>query len=304
MTLPMHLALVPDGVDVSASELSQVAAALSKQVQRDFQPIWEVDATVDGFARLEDVPTDYWLILLMTNVQGAAGYHQDDNGQPYAVVEFGDQWSMTASHECLEMLADPFGSRLRAGNLLDQAIQLGEDPKRVDYLVEVCDPSESGRFSYQVNGVQVSDFYTPNFFDPVKAAGTRYSFTGAIGGPRTVLEDGYISWKDPSGHWLQLRMFPDEFSTAIPHVLDLTDKTLFDQFKTRDGLRGASDRVTKQPSYQTGLSGSALVASRVRTNNAVEARAARAEQTRAQVAELVRASAKIPTEGSPDKRKP
>ena len=27
-----------------------------------------------------------------------------------------DVWSLTASHECLEMLADPFGNRLIAGD--------------------------------------------------------------------------------------------------------------------------------------------------------------------------------------------
>ena len=29
----------------------------------------------------------------------------------------------------------------------------------------------------------MSDFYTPNYFDPVKAAGVRYSYTGAITSP-------------------------------------------------------------------------------------------------------------------------
>ena len=56
MVLPFQLALVPEGVNVSPSELTQVASALSKQVDRDFQPLWEVDATVDAFATLEDVP--------------------------------------------------------------------------------------------------------------------------------------------------------------------------------------------------------------------------------------------------------
>jgi hypothetical protein len=34
----------------------RIAAALQKQATRDFSPIWEVPATVDGFVRLEDVP--------------------------------------------------------------------------------------------------------------------------------------------------------------------------------------------------------------------------------------------------------
>lgn len=286
MALPVHVALVADGVNINSSDMTQVASALSKQVQRDFEPIWDVDATVDGFIKLEDVPTDYWPILVMRNVQGAAGYHEDKNGQPFAVVEFGDQWSITASHECLEMLADPFGQRLVEGNLLDQAIQLGLPPGRVRYLVEVCDPSESAQFSYQVNGIQVSDFYTPNFFDPMKATGVRYSFTGAIDGPRKVLDGGYISWEDPvSTHWFQVRMFPDEISSAVPHVVDLTQQTAFEEFKKMRNIRSAIDRVTKF-NYREGLRGPALMAARVGTDTSAEARDARAAALREQIGEL------------------
>ena len=38
MALPTHFALVPEGVNVSASELTRVASALSKQVTNDFRP--------------------------------------------------------------------------------------------------------------------------------------------------------------------------------------------------------------------------------------------------------------------------
>ncbi|MFO1095870.1 MAG: hypothetical protein U0992_21575 [Planctomycetaceae bacterium] len=64
MALTHQLALVPDGVDIPASQLTRVAAALSKQVERDFAPIWNVEATVDAFDRLEDVPSDYWPIIV------------------------------------------------------------------------------------------------------------------------------------------------------------------------------------------------------------------------------------------------
>ena len=54
----------------------------------------------------------------------------------------------------------------------------------------------------------VSDFYTPNFFDPDVASGVRYSYTGAIKAPREVLQDGYLSWHHPpSDHWWQLQRF-------------------------------------------------------------------------------------------------
>jgi hypothetical protein len=91
---------------------------------------------VDAFPTLEDVPIGYWPILVQEdiNTPGAAGVHLDKDGQPFALVQMSNSWSLTASHEMLEMLADPFGNRLVPG----------QSPKsrqgRVEFLVEVCDP--------------------------------------------------------------------------------------------------------------------------------------------------------------------
>ena len=87
------------------------------------------------------------------------------------------------------MLADPFGRRLRAGDMLPQAVKLGQPERRVRYLVEVCDPAEAGDFAYQVNGVLVSDF-TRRISSIRSPSAACYSFTGAIKAPRTVLKDG------------------------------------------------------------------------------------------------------------------
>lgn len=195
-----HIGLVSQTSEVSLAALLSAAAALQKQVTRDFGPIWSVQATVSAFATLSDVPVGYWPVLIRDDIgfPGAAGIHLDSNGQPYALVQASDSWQLTVSHEVLEMLADPFGNRLVAGT----------SPKRgqgrVEFLVEVCDPSEAPEFGYTVNGVLVSDFYTPSYFSPVGNPGTRYSFTGAITKPRTILRGGYLSWHDPvSNHWWQ-----------------------------------------------------------------------------------------------------
>jgi hypothetical protein len=289
MSLLIQIALVSEGVAISPSEMTRVAAALSKQVQHDFLPIWKVDATVDAFLKLEDIPTDHWPIIVMKNVEGAAGYHDDDNGQPFSVVEFSSQWSITASHECLEMLADPFGRRLKSGKVPDQAVQLGVADGRVRYLVEVCDPSEAGQFGYQIGGIQVSDFYTPQFFDPVQGQGVRYSFTGAIDAPRKVLDGGYITWQDvKTKHFMQVRMFPDDFSTAVPHVLDLTSETAFEKHKTTQSLRAAVDRVTNPPLYREGLKGPSLTMARAGHDSNLEAQIARAEDIRAHINGLLK----------------
>src|SRR5215468_8117983 len=178
-----HVALVTETTQISFSELTKVSAALQKQASRDLAPNWNVKATVDAFDKLEDVPIGYWPVLVMENINtpGAAGIHEDKEGQPFALVEFSAGWSLTASHETLEMLVDPFGNRLVAG----QSPKPGQG--RVEFLVEVCDPSEAAAFAYTINGITVSDFYSPAYFDPVVNAAVRYSFTGALKKPRQVL---------------------------------------------------------------------------------------------------------------------
>jgi hypothetical protein len=195
-----HVALVTESGALQFNDLSRVSAALQKQVSRDFGPVWDVEATVDAFSALDDVPIDYWPIIVRDDIhtRGAAGIHLDNDGQPFALVQYSPDWALTTSHELLEMLADPTGNRLIAG----QSPMQGQG--RVNFLVEVCDPSEAIQFGYTINGITVSDFFTPHFFDPLPAPGTRYTFTGALERPRTIAKDGYFSWHDPvTDEWFQ-----------------------------------------------------------------------------------------------------
>ena len=201
-----QVALLSESQRVTFGEVAVVSSALQKQVARDMELIWDLRATVDAFEHLEDVPLGYWPIIVKDNIGfNAAGIHLDNEGQPFALVTSSDDndvWSLTASHECLEMLVDPFGDRLVAGD------SPKPDQGRVLFLVEVCDPSEASEFAYSVNGVLVSDFYTPRYFDPVVASGVRYSFTDALREPREVLRGGYLSWVDPvTNSWWQETWF-------------------------------------------------------------------------------------------------
>lgn len=273
--LPYHLALVSEIKSISASELTRVAAALQKQVVRDFGPIWKLQATVNAFTRLDDVPVGYWPIIVRDdiNVPGAAGVHEDKDGQPFALVQYSLSWSLTASHETLEMLGDPFGNRLIAG----QSPKKGQG--RVEFLVEVCDPSEDAAFSYTANGVMVSDFYTPNYFDPASSAGVRYSYTGAITGPRQVLKGGYLSWHDPvSNHWWQEIYFTRRRKFRDLGVLG----------QLTASLRSTIDRLTPNSLIQRGLGSkdTRLVAARAVEATAAESTVSKADAWRAQIKAL------------------
>ena len=116
MTLIAQLALVSDTPELGVSELTTVAAALQKQIARDVAPIWDLQGTVDGFMHLDDVPPGYWPIIVRDDIEkDFAGFHCDQEGQPMALVTSGPGWSVTASHEAIEMLVDPFGNRTVAG---------------------------------------------------------------------------------------------------------------------------------------------------------------------------------------------
>ena len=162
--LNRNLALVADTKKITPSQLTTVAAALQKQATRDFGPALGYPGQRERFCqargRSDGLLASHRAATILTR-PAQQEFMRTRTDSPLLLFEFSDTWSLTASHETLEMLADPFGNRLVAG----------KSPKpgqgRVNFLVEVCDPCEDQQFAYTVNGVTVSDFYTPHFFDPV-----------------------------------------------------------------------------------------------------------------------------------------
>lgn len=197
--LSYHVALVSESKHLSFDKLAPVAAALSKQMIRDFEPMWRRTAVVTAFQAPSAVPVGYYQMIIKDDIDapGAAGYHSDENNQPYSWIQYDSSWSVTCSHELLEMIADPWGNRLYPGVI---------QGKRVQILEEMCDPCEA--FTYVIDGVTVSDFVTPEFFSAAPRKDHHYSFLGNLTSPYEVADGGYISWIDPSdNHWYQLTNF-------------------------------------------------------------------------------------------------
>ena len=59
------------------------------------------------------------------------------------------------------------------------------------YALEVCDAVEADRLGYEIDGVLVSDFITPSWFEPTHA--DRVDFKRRILKPLQLAEGGYIS---------------------------------------------------------------------------------------------------------------
>jgi hypothetical protein len=184
-------------MQLSMDRLHEVARALQIQVVRDFEPVWEESASV-AVATGTQVPAGAWPIRIVDQ-STELGVHRDEAGHPYAVVRASIDWTITASHELLEMLANPEGDRTVEGPDIDP----DHRGRRVEYLLEVCDACQV--YDYPVGMVPVSDFLTPEYFRPERAAaGARFDFLGRIGSPLQVPKGCHLSWWDPQDrHWHQ-----------------------------------------------------------------------------------------------------
>jgi len=195
-------------MNLSLDQLDQVAQALQIQLDRDFTPIWGVHAQVQALDRGEVVPALAWPMTILDHSDAGLGVHLDKNGKPFAEIEKGTDWSITASHELLEMLVDPLGHKL----IRDPDIDPASDGHQVEYLVEVGDPCEV--FAYQINAISVSDFITREFYDTNAPAGTQFDFLGRLNQALEVPDGCYISWFDPQdGKWHQ-KQIDGSFITA------------------------------------------------------------------------------------------
>jgi hypothetical protein len=224
------IAVINQSKHLDAGAVARAAAAVQQQVTADFSRVWNVSATVAAFPSLKDMPDDFWPVVVRDILEtGDLGAHLTEAGdKPFALVAFsGSHWTITLSHEILEMLADDLGTDWITG-----PSPLDEDDS-VQFLAEVCDPCQSDTCAYTVNGDQwVSDFVTRDFYT-ASGSGT-FTFRGNITKPRNVAVGGYLTWKDPlDGKLWQL--FDDgpgpQFRNPTP-----------DQLRPDLHLRGAVDR--------------------------------------------------------------
>src|SRR5215472_6540310 len=183
-------------VPASQGSLVHVAHALQTQVDRDFGPAWGARATVTAAAG-SGAPPGAWPMYVVDTPEAGFGVHLSSGGAPYAEVCAGQGWTLAASHLLLEMIADPRGDRLMEGPEFGSCLT----NRRVRYLVEVCEPCRT--FHYVIDGVDVSDFVTPDYY---RADGTAVDFLRLLRRPLEVRSGCSLAWQDPDdGHWHQKR---------------------------------------------------------------------------------------------------
>jgi len=185
-------ATTPLGVDLDA-----LISAMQKYIDQHIVPVW---ATPAKLVKSTNFIKGAWAMVFLDDADqpGALAYHDlTPDGLPISkvfvrtTIQNGDLVSVSASHELVEMLVDP-GINL---------MTTGPDPKTV-YAYESADPVEA--LSFPVNGIQMSDFIYPSYFENFHKAGSvRFDQMGKVKKPFEVLSGGYqIIFKN--GKWSQV----------------------------------------------------------------------------------------------------
>lgn len=203
---PITVAIVNQCTVLTDAQVTPVVAALQVQVSRDFAPAWGIDAHIIQVMKGQVAPKGTWQLVLLDNTDqaGALGYHDlTSDGLPISKafmktdIDNGAIWSVTVSHELLEMLADPWIN-------LTVFVQSTNTAGKL-YAYEVCDTCEADNLAYDINGVKVSDFVHPAWFG-IPGSKDKLDHMAHLTRPFQLLAGGYIGEFDVAkgGGWKQL----------------------------------------------------------------------------------------------------
>lgn len=161
--------------------------AINRQIAHDFEPYWNISAELrlegpvtkrPSKVTLPELRGDAVLYLWdRVDPDGALGYHeQNARGIPFGFVfidltqELEEPWSVTLSHEALELIGDP------EVNLLVAGPHPADNRRQVFHWYEMCDAVQAE--TYKVDGVDVSNFVLPLYFTRDAEPGSRNDFLG------------------------------------------------------------------------------------------------------------------------------
>ncbi|MDH3446221.1 MAG: hypothetical protein OEN50_20045 [Deltaproteobacteria bacterium] len=196
---------------LSDEEVQQSIRSINRQIKEDFEPYWSLGGTLrlEGKAGprprqqdLADMRGDAVIYLWDNiNVANALGYHDRNNrGIPFGFVftelskQLGENWTVTLSHEALELVGDPEVNLLVAG---PHPASPNED---VFHWYEMCDAVQAE--TYAIDDVEVSNFVLPLYFTGSEEVGGRNDFLGRAHEGRTlrsfgVNPGGYVGFFNP-----------------------------------------------------------------------------------------------------------
>ena len=185
--------------------------AVNRQIAHDFKPYWHMAAELrlEGAIgrnpdadKLPELHGDAIIYLWDdVDVDDALGYLDlHARGTPFGFVftelvkQLDEPWTVTFSHEALELLGDPEANRLVAGP------HPGDPKTEVFHWYEMCDAVQDEK--YKVDGIWVSNFLLPLYFTRDAEEGGRNDFLGRRykGKPLAsfgINPGGYIGFYNP-----------------------------------------------------------------------------------------------------------
>jgi len=197
--------------EVSDEDVHAAVRSINRQIADDFEPYWSLAATLRLEGRSQAKPNPETLadmrgdaVLYLWNgsdVDDALGYHEGNHqGIPFGFVftrlskEIGEPWSVTLSHEALELVGDP------EVNLLVQGPHPTDSRRLVFHWFEMCDAVQAERYS--IDGVEVSNFLLPLYFTGSDERGGRNDYLGRVHKGATIRSfginpGGYIGFFNP-----------------------------------------------------------------------------------------------------------
>lgn len=190
----------------SDDEVEKWVAACEKQADHEIARYWGYSLDVEFIAKGQVIPKAdiYCGILNNTEEAGALGWHDYANGVPSIKIfaaecdKYNVPVSSCISHEFAEMIGDLNCNTTVRG--------YDEQGRACLYFRENADPVEDDSFGYSIDGVRVSDFILPTWFQQ----GTQgpYDFQSKCKKPFEILYGGYmlVSY-DNGATWDQIDKF-------------------------------------------------------------------------------------------------
>jgi hypothetical protein len=213
----LQIAVINESTASADADVQKMILAFSQQWNTDLKPVWGIDDATFSFvpSGQQPAPGSWWIVFLDDSDQaGALAYHDlTDEGLPISkvfvktILADNASLSVGATHEMCEMAVDPW---------LNSAYQ---DLQGVFWAGEVSDPVEDDQYGYDIGGILVTDFVTPNWFGHQHAQ-TQIDFKGHATTAFEVLSGGYAQKFDPQQGWVQITGSKARQSKMAAHPSD------------------------------------------------------------------------------------
>lgn len=188
-TTPTLISVLNQSSKLADGDIAAAMPAIGKFLAQDFAPVYGATPAIEfcpaGTVPSGDCPA--FIVDAVPEAPGAVGYHDLDRdgsvtgvvGRSYLKVALldGYAWTVTLTHELCELILDAPANRWRDAADGD------------DYAEEACDAVEND--TYELDGVEVSNFVYPAFFNPYAQADDKLDHLGKLSAPFSMSPGGY-----------------------------------------------------------------------------------------------------------------